>query len=345
MRVLFDVTHPALVHLFKHPLWELADRGHAVAVASREKDVTARLLDAYGLPHVPVSSAGESPLSRAAELVERTRALRRVARAFDPDVVVSQVDPAAPQAARHAGARSVVFDDSEAEWLAGALTHPRADVVCTPAAFDRDLGAVQRRYDGFHELAYLHPDRFSPSRERLREYGVDPDEPYAVVRFVSWTAYHDAGRDGLSPTAKRRLVRELSAHGRVYVSSESPLPPGLGDRGLPVPPEALHDLLAFADVYAGDSQTMATEAAVLGTPAVRSNAFAGDGDMSNFRELENRYGLVRSVTDEDDAVATAVAFARDSPSERFARRRRRLLAETEDVAAFVVDVVEAEGSA
>jgi len=43
--------------------------------------------------------------------------------------------------------------------------------------------------------------------------------------------------------------------------------------------------LYYANVYIGDSQTMATEASVLGTPAIRSNSFAEGSDMSNFREL------------------------------------------------------------
>ena len=345
MKVLFDVTHPALVHLFRHPHRELADHGHDVAVVSREKDVTTDLLDAFGIDHVPASEAGDAPLSRVGELFARTRGLFRIARSFQPDVVVSQVDPAAVAVASVVGARSVVFDDSEAEWVAASVTHPLADVVCTPAGFARDLGRRQRRYDGFHELAYLHPDRFTPDRARLRRAGVDPDEPYFVVRFVSWTAHHDLTRCGFSSSGKQELVRDLSEHGRVFVSSETPLPPALAGHGIPVAPDAVHDLLACADCYVGDSQTMATEAAVLGTPAVRSNAFVGDGDMSNFVELEERYGLLRSVVDEDAAIAAALDLARSSSDGVHERRRDRLVAEKIDVAEFAVDVIEEVGAA
>jgi len=87
----------------------------------------------------------------------------------------------------------------------------------------------------------------------------------------------------------------------------------VGGSSLPV--EAIHDLLAFADCYVGDSQTMATEAAVLGTPAVRTSAFVGDDDMSNFRELETEYGLLQSFADEDAAIDRAVAFLKEPPRE------------------------------
>jgi len=339
VRVLFDVTHPALVHLFEAPARTLADRGHEVAVAAREKDVTTDLLDAAGIPYAVASRAGTGPLSRVAELAARELGLLRVARRVRPDVVVSQVDPAAVHVARLVGASAVVFDDSEHERVAASVTHPFADVVCTPAGFRRDV-PNQRRYDGFHELAYLHPERFTPDPDGLREHGVDPDEPYAVVRFVSWAAHHDVGQEGFSPAGKRRLLAGLAEHATVYVSSEGDAPAGADADPLPVPPERVHDLLAFADCYVGDSQTMATEAAVLGTPAVRSNSFAGDGDMSNFRELEDEYGLLASFEDEDAAIERAVDLVRDPPTEALARRRERLLADKVDVASFVVDVVE-----
>lgn len=339
MRVLFDVTHPALAHTFKHAIRGLQERGHIVRVVSRRKDLTTDLLDACGIAHTPISSTGDHPLSLLFEWPARAVRMVRVARSFDPDVVVSQLDPAAVQVARLVGARSVVFDDSEREQLAGRLTHPFADVICTPAGFDRDLGPRQRRYDGYHELAYLHPDRFEPQPSVLRAHDVDPTEPYAVLRFVSWRAHHDVGQSGLSRSAKRDLVSELDAHGSVYITSEDPLPDAFEPYRLPVPPEAVHQLLFHADLYVGDSQTMATEAAVLGTPAVRTNSFV-DRDMSNFIELEERYGLLYSTADEQEALDRVRTLVSDPETEATWRRRReRLLADKRDVTAFVLDVI------
>jgi len=336
MRALFDVTHPALVHLFAPAAEALEAGGHDVTVAAREKDVTTDLLDAADVPYAVVSHAGAGPLSRIGELLEREIGLVRLARRIDPDVVVSQVDPAAVHAARLVGARAVVFDDSEHERLVAGLTHRFADVVCTPSGFDREV-PNQRRYDGFHELAYLHPNRFTPDPAALQRHGVDPESSYAVVRFVAWDAHHDLGRRGFSPAGKQQLVERLDEHGTVYVTAEGEPPTAVGGSSLPV--EAIHDLLAFADCYVGDSQTMATEAAVLGTPAVRTSAFVGDDDMSNFRELETEYGLLQSFADEDAAIDRAVAFLKEPPREAWARGRERLLADKTDVTAFLLDVI------
>ena len=51
----------------------------------------------------------------------------------------------------------------------------------------------------------------------------------------------------------------------------------------------MHHLLAFANLFIGDSQTMAAEAAVLGTPFIRYNDFVGK--IGYLNELEETYKL------------------------------------------------------
>jgi len=208
--------------------------GHDVTVAAREKDVTTDLLDAAGVPYAVVCRTREGA-SLGSENFSNEIGLVRLARRIDPDVVVSQVDPAAVHAARLVGARAVVFDDSEHERLVAGLTHRFADVVCTPSGFDRDV-PNQRRYDGFHELAYLHPNRFTPDPAALQRHGVDPESSYAVVRFVAWDAHHDLGRRGFSPagTATRRTSRRARdgvrhGRGRTPDGGGRILAPGRGD--------------------------------------------------------------------------------------------------------------------
>lgn len=342
IRVLFDVGHPAHVHLFRHAIEALDRAGHETLVTSREKEVTTELLDAYDIDHRPLSAKGTSTVSLAAEWLVREARLVSVARSFEPDVVVSHLNPSATHAAQAVGATSVVFNDDEGVTrVAGRVTLPFADVVCTPIGFKDDLGPKQRRYDGVHELAYLHPNRFEPDPEVLRSAGIDPTAPFSVLRFVSWGAHHDVGQAGLSPAGKRELVEILAAHGDVYVSAEGAPSTDLAAEPVPVAPEEVHHLLAFADLYAGDSQTMALEAGVLGTPSVRSNSFAATETLGHFEHLEREYGLVHSIGDEDDALATVERLATDpSAGERWAERRERLLADTIDVTGFVLDVVQ-----
>jgi predicted glycosyltransferase len=344
LRVLFDVNHPAQVHLFKHAIAELDAAGHETLVAARDKEVTLALLEAYDIDHRSLSSAGSGLGSLLRELLVREAKLYALARSFDPDVVVSRLSPPAVHVSRLVGCRNVVLNDTVIpsrvlRVLYRGSTLPFVDAICAPPGFD--LPFVRgRRYDvGFQELAYLHPDRFEPNRDRLESHGVDPDERYFVLRFAGWEAFHDVGRAGWSAAGKRDLVEYLAARGTVYVSSEGPMPPAFAEYELAIPPAAMHDLLWFADLYVGDSQTMPTEAALLGTPAVRVNPNVGDHDISNFTALERR-GLLASTSDEDralDRVREYVSETADGTD--WQRQRHALIAAHRDVTAFTLALI------
>jgi len=337
MNIHFEVGHPAHVHLFKYAIRDLQGQGHETLVTAREKEVTTELLDAYGIDYKVLSEQAQTAPRLLLEWTLRELKLVRAIRRFDSDVVVSHLSPVAAQAAKLTRTPSVTFTDDEvATRSLSKLTIPFTSRVCTPACFEMEFGAKHRRYDGYHELAYLHPDRFEPDPGLLRDHGVAVDEPYYVLRFVSWAAHHDVGESGISSEAKRELVDYLSAHGEVYITSESPLPASFEPYRLPVPPERVHDLLYYADGYLGDSQTMAIEAGILGTPSIRSNSFVGNSDLSTFRELES-HGLVYNLTDERAAIEKLKTFVEDpDTAAKWERRRSQLLAEREDVTDVVV---------
>lgn len=341
MRILITIQHPAHVHFYRHAIAELQAEGHEIAVFARENDLAVPLLEAYGIDHEVLAGGQESMLELArVQLTYEARLLAR-ARQFEPDVMTAIGGIAVSHVAPLVGAKSIVFIDNEGI-TSHRITVPFAHTVCTPAGFRDDYGKKHVRYNGFHELAYLHPDRFEPSPERLRAAGVDPEDRYFVLRFRKWDALHDVGELGLSRAGKRNLVEALERRGEVYITSGSPLPPAFEPYRLPVAPQHVHDLLAFADCYGGDSATMATEAAVLGTPAVRVQSFAGENgtDMSNFVELEERYGLLFSTAEETEALRRVAALVDDPTSgERFRRRRKRLLEEKIDVTAFLVNLL------
>lgn len=343
MRYLVSIHHPAQVHFFRPIVDELVDIGHDVRVCAREKDVTGDLLEAFDVPHRMLAQEPDSVPGIAATQATYELRLLREAWRFQPDVVTSIGGIEISHVAPLVGAKSLAFDDTSAP-AARLLTSPFLDVVCTPATFDQERGPGQRRYEGYHELAYLHPDRFEPDPGRLREFGVDPESRFSVLRFAAWNAYHDVGERGLSLDAKRQLLSELAKHGDVFITSEQELPPEFESYRTPVPPHVIHDLLAFADLYVGDSGTMATEAAVLGTPAVRSNSAVEGDDLPNFVELEEEYGLLYSFADEAAMLDCVESIAsRPEVRETFQRRRKRLLEDKIDVTSYAVDQLEQLG--
>jgi len=350
IRVLFDIQHPAQVHLFRPAIAALESHGNETLVTSREKEMTTDLLDAYDIDHV-VLSTRRGGLGRAAlELGVRELRTLSAARSFEPNVVVSRTSPAAVHAARVCGCPSVVVTDTDlGKALPGRavqrVTLPFASVVCRPPELDVPVAASKQVELGFQELAYLHPDRFDPDSEALAAHGVDASEPYSVVRLAGWDAYHDVGEGGLSASTVEELVETLTEHGTVYLSSETPIPDTFGAEPLPVPAHRVHDLLYYASLYVGDSGTMSTEAAMLGTPAVRTNSMVGADDERVFRALESEYGLLFSHADERAAIARVEALLTDgTPAAEWQRRRARLVSDATDVTAKLLGVIEAQAN-
>jgi len=335
--VVVTMQHPAHVHFFKHAIDVLVDRGHDVHVFVRDKSVTGRLLDAYGIDHsVLVTRTPSSlPAFAATQLIYEARLLRAV-RGLDPDVLAAIGGTAAAHVAPLVGARSVVFTDTEHATLANRVTFPFADQVVTPDCFESDPGEHHFTYPGYHELAYLHPDRFVPDPTVPERAGVAPEERYAVVRLIAWNASHDTGEAGVEDA--REVVERIEATGTtVLVTAEGAVPPALADRRVTVAPHRMHDLLAYADLFVGEGATMAAESAVLGTPAVYVNTLS----MGYTTELEERFGLLFQFDGPDrhrTALETAVDLL-DGEERDWDAHRCELLREKADTTRYVLAAI------
>ncbi len=92
------------------------------------------------------------------------------------------------------------------------FSRPVSDVILSPQSLQVDLGKKHIRYNGFHELAYLHPERFNPDISVLNELNVKEKEKFVIMRFVSWNATHDFRQSGLSLKQKSELIEEISKY-------------------------------------------------------------------------------------------------------------------------------------
>ena len=341
MRVVVTIQHPGHVHFFKHAITELEDRGHEVFVFARENEVAVDLLEAYGIDHEVLAGASDSLLSLAAvQATYETRLLRR-ARRIKPDVITAIGGVAAAHVATAVRARSVVFYDTEHATLITKLAYPFADVVCTPACYGGEIGTKHVTYPGYHELAYLHPDRFDPDQSVREAVGVDPEETLAIARLSDWGASHDVGQGGFDDV-RDVFARLEDAGATVRLTAEGELPADLAPRKLTTPPERMHDLLAAADLVVSEGATTAAEAAVLGTPAVYVNSQS----LGYTDELEAEYGLLFGFSGEDRhaaAIEQAVSILAADDSAPWARRRDRLLADRIDVTDRIVHELEMAG--
>jgi hypothetical protein len=337
MKILVDISHPAHVHFFKHAARVWQEHGQAVKFVARNKEITFQLLNEYGIPYQGLSKMRKGLGGLAVEMVEHQAKLARVAREFKPDVMLNIGGTFIAHVGKLMGIQTVIFTDTESARLSNRITFPFATWICTPSAYLYDLGKKQVRYQGFHELAYLHPNRFTPDLRALQESGLAVDEPYFLLRFVSWGASHDVGQAGLTSVDKITLVNGLLDHGKVLITSESPLPPALEPYKVQISPTKIHDLLAFARMYVGEGTTMASEAAMLGVPSIYINTRV-DGYVN---ELSSKYELIHHFQQSQPAVEKAIQLA--GVTELLAvqqQKRQRMLADKIDVTAWMVEFIE-----
>lgn len=342
MCILVDITHPAHVHFFKHAVWKWQQKGHKIIITSRDKDLTLDLLDRYDFTHTNLSRVRKGVVGLGRELLIRGCKLLGIVRRERPDVMTAIGATFIAPVGGLTRTPVVLFTDTEPAAVSNAIAFPFAQAIVTPSCYEAPVRRKQITYKGYQELAYLHPDYFTPDPKVVYEFGVQPDECYIVMRFVSWEAGHDIGDSGF--TSPQELLKPLAQYGRVLITSEKPLPLDMEPCRISVSPEKIHHLLAYATLYIGESATMASESAILGTPSI----FVSTSTRGYTNEQERKYGLVYTFSDpqtaQDDALYKAEELlSHENLREEWQTKRWRMLGEKEDVTAFVVSLVERYG--
>jgi uncharacterized protein len=348
MRVLIEAHHPAHIHFFKNPVRAWRERGDEVLMLGRDRDVMKQLLAAY--PHIPaqiITGARKGNRFPLREMLARQAAVADAIRRFRPTLVVSLMG-SYTQAARLFRVPNIIFTDSEFQSFNHKIAHPFATRIYTPQCFWKPLGSKQRRYRGYHELAFLHPSRFTPRRDVLarlrvnggpRASGASSDSPpepgeYVVIRTSAWNTLHDIGESGFGKTFDPMLREVLARHSVYLVPEGGQIAPEWERYKLTVPPEDYHDVLAFARLVITEGASTASEAACLGVPSVYVNTTR----RGYLEDQERRYRLVFNFTDPELAARKVSELLAHPPAaDELAAAQKRLVDEHLDVTEFVVD--------
>lgn len=344
MNILIDIGHPGHVHLLHGVAEEMKKRGHKVFYSVRDIPVAKRLMEHYGMtPWIDLGGKKDSLLGKAQTVLSQDMQLLRFVRRNHIDLGLSS-GLVLSHVSRLTKMKSFMFDDDDdaAEPLVTKYGHPLSDIVFTPDCIQRKTKHAVY-YAGTHELAYLHPNRFASDPSVLQHAGLAEGERFFIMRFVALKGHHDVGQAGLSLEQKRALVDLLKAHGRVIITSERAVKPEFEPYRLPVPPEEIHSLMAYSSMFVGDSQTMTSEAAVLGVPALKCNTFAGRLSVPNM--LENKYNLCHAYLPEQfEDMLAKIRSLLDMPSEslraEWQAKRQQMLHEMIDPTEFFINHIE-----
>jgi uncharacterized protein len=340
MHYLFHLGHPAHFHLFRHTIETLISKGNRVSVMIKKKDILEELLKESGIPYINILEKGrkDSRPGIALGLVKQNFRLLTYCLRHRPDLMIGTSTEIG-----HVGfllgihSINVNEDDADVVPLYCKLSYPFSDCILSPSSCNN--GKWERKsikYSGYHELAYLHPNKFQPSSEIVRKY-IKTNNPYFLIRFIKLTAHHDKDIRGISDEFALKIINVLKPFGDVFITSERKLDDKFEEYRLEINPLDIHHIMAFSSLYIGDSQTMAAEAGVLGVPFVRFNDFVGK--IGYLNELENYYKLGFGISPSEpdrllDTVVNLVSCKDNKDS--FVSRRQIMLKEKIDLSNFML---------
>ena len=340
-RLLFFLDHPAKFNFHREQINELRARGHHIDVVIITKDILEDLVREEGWPYTNIYPEGRKIpglhvyLAAPISLSKTIWRLLKYVRGKKYDLFVGD---ALVYVGRLKGVPSFyptddvirqVPEQSVYLWVCNHIIAPKIT----------ELGPFKRKvigYDGYKAIAHLHPNRFKPDvtvlDESLR------DGPYFLIRCVKFSATHDLNHSGLNDEILRRLVGILKSKGRVLITSERALPPDLDPYRIQIEKRNIAHYISFARLFIGDSTTMCSEAAVLGTPAVEFDDYFEE--IEQMIELDKRYGLTFGIKPTEPEALFAkideLLSAGDGLKEVFEERRKKLLSDKIDVSAFLI---------
>ena len=336
MNFLIDLQHPAHLHFFRNVIPRLKNQGHEVLITGRDKDILVELAHSYDIPVMVFGRARKGVIRLGMELIYRQWRLFKLIREFKPDVMMAVAGTYISMLGKLRRIPTYIFYDTETAAISNFLAYPFADCIFVPQCYRKKIRWRHVRYNGYHELAYLHPNYFKPDPAIQAKVGVKPGEVYTLVRFVGWSSGHDIGRSGLSTQNKIRAIRELEKYGRVFITSEGGLPPELEKYKLKLEVTGVHSLMAHAALIFGESATMVSEGAVLGVPGVYIDP-VGRGYTD---EQERVYGIVHNFShkQQDEAIEKAISILSGYQREKWRAIGRRIIADKIDVSDMIYNI-------
>lgn len=346
MKVLVMISHPAHFHMFRYMMENLIKDGHEVVPVIRPKDMLEQLCIDAGLKFYKVKDRPKKGgiIGLGLFLIEKVFEVTKITKKEKPDMLIGSDGVVAYAGVlTHRTALEFFEDDYEVITLYMKMFFPFYNHVICPHVCSAGKWEYKKvSYPGYQKLAYLYPSRFTPDINVVHKY-FDTDTPYFILRFAQLTAHHDVGMGGFTLDVAQKVIDMLKPHGRVYITSEKPLAPQFEQYRLKIDPLDIHHVLAYATLYMGDSQSMAVEASMLGTPCIRFNDFVGAKKIRVLEELEHEYHLTFGISShEPETLYKRVEelLAMPNLKAEWARRREKMLGDKIDVTKFFTWFIE-----
>ncbi len=346
---LFFFVHPSKYYLFRTTINTLKSKGHNVDVAIISKDVLEELIKNEGWEYINVFPEGRRSKktnfisilwTTFINLIKTINRLNKIIKNKKYDLFIT--DDCLVFNGWLKKIKSIFFTDNELSTVPEtAFFLMFCTKILAPASVY--LGKYEHKkngFDSYKELAYLHPDYFIPSEEVVKQFNPELKK-YFVIRLVSMTASHDRFIKGISNKNLQYLINILEKKGQVYISSERELPDTFQKYCLKIKPNEISHVLSFAEMFIGDSGTMSSEAALLGTPTIMIHDFVDR--LKVMQEKENKYKLMfcfKNAQFDEMCKKIEELLEIENIKIEWKKRQENMLLEKEDVNTFIIKMIE-----
>ena len=307
--VLLYIGHPAHYHNISNLANRLDRKGYFVLLVVRPKDVVLDLIKNVTFEKVLLPESDKKSISKFGLIISVLRRqflmLKIVLKyrpfiMFGTDIVITHIGTLL-------NIPSFILNEDDAKEVPFLADMGMRFSTGTFSPISCNIEKYQSKkisYPGYHELAYLGPNYFKSDKTKIQHLFKE-DKPYFIIRFAELLAHHDEGKKGINDKLAKEIIDILKSKGNVYITSERKLPPDFEPFRIKIPPSDIHHALYYANMYIGDSQTMAAEAAVLGTPSIRYNDFVGK--LGYLEDLEHNWNLTRGIeTDKPEKLLSVI---------------------------------------
>jgi predicted glycosyltransferase len=341
MRYLFYLVHPAKYQFHKIQINELKKHGHTVDIIINTKDILEDLVREEGWEYVNIFPNSRKIkgvhvyIAAGISLLLSIFRLWKYARGKKYDLFIGD---ALTYLGRIKGIPSLYPTDD----VLAAVPEQRtwfipANYIIAPCI--TNVGKYEKKmiaYKGYKALAHLHPNHFTPDESKLPVY-LREAAPFFLIRCTGFGATHDINKSGISDKMLFSLKEILEPHGKILITSERKLPEELEKYRLNIKKNDIVHYIAFAQLFIGDSTTMSTEAAVLGTPSIEFDEYFYEIDQ--MIELEVKYGLVhcfRTNQQKEFFEKVGGLLTTKGIKDEYSKKRQCLLDDTIDVSGFLI---------
>ncbi len=261
MRALFDALTPKQARIAAL----LKREGLDLIITCREYYHVRDMLELYSVNYICIGKYGETPYEKLVEGLRRQLELVELMKSLDG--VLSFPSPDAVRTAFGLGKKSVVLNDTPHAFHVNSLTIPLSEYLIAPAAIPLEAWRPYcpkriETFDGLFE--YMWISRHKPNIGTIRRLGLEPGR-YVVFRpEEAKAAYYRWDNSEL----RRKLVDVVRELGYVVVNV-----PRYDDQVIEGAVNLTRavdhlDLAYYAAAVITGGMTMATEAALMGTPAL-----------------------------------------------------------------------------